>query len=510
MKKIFVIVAIIFFLPLTAQAIELSKDNLGLNVHWALGGNFYDYDYELKLEESGAKWAREHFSAEVLMGESADDWWDRYDTIMANYQELGLSVVGMLAYGPDNGVYTRPDLDWWSEYVTAVVDRYHDQISVWEIWNEPDSSDYLENNTVANYKELLRVGYQAVKAIDPNALVLNGALAQPDTDYALELYQEAGDYFDALNIHLYYCDRFISQGSIASLQTAVTNLHEATKQYNEQAKIWITEFGCSTYNDSVTENLQTQYLSQASRWLSGQPYIEKIFIYTFRNPTTRGDYENNFGLVDSNFTEKNSWRWFEDLPSEPIGETSLIYGAYRDLTWETNRATALRTGLEEYFGAGLIPISDTNWSTVVNAYAYGGYSVQAICQAIRYGGYTVSPTIHSEDWQTHQSYIDYIDKDWTGEKIVFAYDQPRIFIADEQEQARELKAELEANYDMSNLRINATNWNTIVNSYVYGQYPVAAIARAIVFGGKTVHPEFPWASWKATQDYLDYIDKELP
>lgn len=53
-------------------------------------------------------------------------------------------------------------------------------------------------------------------------------------------------------------------------------------------------------------------------------------------------------------------------------------------------------------------------------------------------------------------------------------------------------------------RVPATaqsRWYTWVNAYVYGGYPVAAIARAIQ-GYQTVHVGIPWNVWRTSPDYL--------
>ncbi|MCK5511104.1 hypothetical protein KAI65_06235 [Candidatus Parcubacteria bacterium] len=94
-------------------------------------------------------------------------------------------------------------------------------------------------------------------------------------------------------------------------------------------------------------------------------------------------------------------------------------------------------------------------------------------------------------------------------KPIFAYNKPRLAsLEKEQELALELRQELENNYTKKQLKgIDAHNWHTITNSYIYGEYPVEAIVKAIKFGGKTVHPDIYYPLWKTTKDYFDYIDK---
>ena len=95
------------------------------------------------------------------------------------------------------------------------------------------------------------------------------------------------------------------------------------------------------------------------------------------------------------------------------------------------------------------------------------------------------------------------------DKPIFAYNKPRLpSLEEEQRLALELRQKLENNYSKEQLKgIDAHNWHTITNSYIYGEYFVEAIVKAIKFGGKTVHPDIPYSVWKNAKDYLNYIDR---
>lgn len=89
----------------------------------------------------------------------------------------------------------------------------------------------------------------------------------------------------------------------------------------------------------------------------------------------------------------------------------------------------------------------------------------------------------------------------------FAYNKARLSsLMAEINQANLLKLELESLFN-GPIPIADINWPTLVNAYVYGGYPVLAIYKSIVFGGKTVHPSIPWSVWKNSPDYLEYINK---
>ncbi|MCD4706042.1 hypothetical protein K8R61_03095 [bacterium] len=80
-------------------------------------------------------------------------------------------------------------------------------------------------------------------------------------------------------------------------------------------------------------------------------------------------------------------------------------------------------------------------------------------------------------------------------------------MSQEQNKAKELKQGLEKYYGINKIPIHKKHWHTIVNSYIYGDYPINTIIKAIKLGGKTVHPNIPFSAWQTAKDYINYINK---
>ena len=99
-------------------------------------------------------------------------------------------------------------------------------------------------------------------------------------------------------------------------------------------------------------------------------------------------------------------------------------------------------------------------------------------------------------------------KPGTGEAVkAFAYGQERLKkLSEERRLAEELKNKLNQ-YFNSQIPKSAQHWYVLVNAYIYGGYPLEAIAQAIKFSGKTVHPAIPWSSWQNSDDYQNYINR---
>lgn len=106
----------------------------------------------------------------------------------------------------------------WGYFVYNTVSRYRGKVAAWEMWNEPDLTDAEDRGifwggSAEDYYRLLKVGYLAAKAADPDALVLFAGLAfwtdQAFLPHILDLMaadptaSRNGYYFDALPLHLY-------------------------------------------------------------------------------------------------------------------------------------------------------------------------------------------------------------------------------------------------------------------------------------------------------------------
>jgi hypothetical protein len=96
----------------------------------------------------------------------------------------------------------------------------------------------------------------------------------------------------------------------------------------------------------------------------------------------------------------------------------------------------------------------------------------------------------------------------SGKLILYAYQKPRLKnLSQEQQKASSLNSQLKTKLKRSSLRLPQNQWQTLLKAYVYGEYPVEAIYKAIIHGGKTVHPTIPWSIWKDSRDYKYYINR---
>lgn len=175
-------------------------------------------DFQPLLAGTPAGWARVELRWEYVNPEPGVWRWELYDELVDGYRELGFEQLGLLGYsvgwasgqGGSQGVLAPPDdLDAWEEYVRRTVERYHDHIDAWEIWNEPDTALFWGGRDGGDpevYLELLKRAHRAIKSVDPDATVMNGGLTGTErgANYLQRLLGlGGGEFLDAVAFHGY-------------------------------------------------------------------------------------------------------------------------------------------------------------------------------------------------------------------------------------------------------------------------------------------------------------------
>lgn len=141
-----------------------------------------------------------------------------------------------------------------------------------------------------------------------------------------------GNYFDIINYHA-YVDSW-------RMDEKYNCLMEVVNKYPvlQDKKIWLTETGASSYvsgtseeqNIVTDESIKTEFIEQTYAQHKRYDNIERIFIYTFTNPTNNTDKENNFGLATYDGQPFDAYYHFQAL-----GGAQLDFSAEQNETWQT-------------------------------------------------------------------------------------------------------------------------------------------------------------------------------
>ncbi|GAB3219296.1 hypothetical protein GCM10027454_08580 [Algoriphagus aestuariicola] len=203
--------------PRNANEIEASNWLIGCET---LDRDFTDYDeYKSYLNPLGIKrlrmqagWAK----TEKVKGQYDWAWLDH---IVDDANARGLEPWLQFSYG--NSIYegggginlaagvphSEEALEAWDRWVEALVMRYKDKVINWEIWNEPNFGDNLEN-TAEKAAALNSRTIKIVKRIQPESIVSGLAFGHIDLEYADRFFMaldQAGtlSLFDNMTYHDY-------------------------------------------------------------------------------------------------------------------------------------------------------------------------------------------------------------------------------------------------------------------------------------------------------------------
>ena len=216
---------------------------------------------------------------------TADNYhWEKYDQLMADYGERGLSTIIIIADIPSwagqtrSGPFNDDSRADFAEFVGAVVNRYSRppyNIKYWELFNEPDGTKPLYGATIntwgyygREYALMLKEVYPAIKAADPASQVVMGGLAydafvQPDGSgnfyqwFVEDVIKNGGaDYFDIMNFHYYY----FAHETWGNIIGKTTHLKNVLAYYGVTKPMICSEVGIWGYEDPYYLDLQARYV----------------------------------------------------------------------------------------------------------------------------------------------------------------------------------------------------------------------------------------------------------
>ena len=282
--------------------------------------SYEDINRELDaVAKTNASWLRVLVDWSRIESTRGQYDWGYLDNIVDNAQARGLRVLGVLAYTP---TWARPEgpgkLFWtvppvnpgdFANFSQAVIQRYGDRITNWEIWNEPNLPLFFgfADNKAQRYTDLLKAVYPAIKAVQPNSTVVAAGLSRlggndSPPGFLQQMYDlGAGGFFDAANAHPY-----VFPGGLAADTrngwSYVGQMRDIMVAHGDAGKkIWMTEVGAptSTGADGVSPEDQARQITDVMAAAANTGFSGPVFIYSVRdsNSSDRGNRERNFGAL---------------------------------------------------------------------------------------------------------------------------------------------------------------------------------------------------------------------
>lgn len=177
-----------------------------------------------RLHATGFGWVRQRLDWALLEPSPGMVDWQTSDAII--HDILGADLIPVIvldgtpawARGPqdlpptDNPFAPPTNFGNFADFAAAFADRYRDQLTFYQIWDEPNIAPHWGNHLIepVAYAQLLKVAATAIRDADPDATIISAALAPTrdrghtaiDEIYYLQRLYAAGaaPYFDVLAI----------------------------------------------------------------------------------------------------------------------------------------------------------------------------------------------------------------------------------------------------------------------------------------------------------------------
>lgn len=309
--------------------------------------------YFQNLQSLGVKWIRWDIDWSVVQSDNSTSYsWEGVDRVAATAKKYGINSLAIVTYSPkwaadqsckaDFGC-SPADSKIFGLFAGEAARRYKDSIFYWEIWNEPNTANFVGvKSDISRYSNILKEAYLEIKKVNQNNIVLSGGL-MPSGDesdgstspltFLKALYESgANQYFDAVALHPYsypvspnYVAAWNSWEQMASVRQLMMSKGDSAK------KIWITEYGAPTggpgsirdldqltftYNsDYMSETAQKEMAQQATAFYhQNADWMGPFFWYSLHdNGASKDTPENFFGLLRNDWSKKPAYDVLRNL-----------------------------------------------------------------------------------------------------------------------------------------------------------------------------------------------------
>jgi len=219
-----------------------------------------------------------------------------FDYRYGNFTKYGIESLAILDYGNTNilgeeyGRHIPKDkIDHWLDYVNEAILRYKENVTYFEIWNEPNI-DKFWNGTETEFFYLLNRTAYYIRDISPDVKIIAPGISGHDPDYLDRMISYIGseqfeELFYALNFHPY------SGSNAEIIAQKIQEVKAVAEKHEFNGEIWITEVGMSTdvsSEDRIEEEYREKWERQAEQLIKTYAEaltagIDRVIWYCYRD-----------------------------------------------------------------------------------------------------------------------------------------------------------------------------------------------------------------------------------
>lgn len=317
-------------------------------------------------KDSGVFWVRQQVAWEDMQDRSGTIHWGELDDIVAEAHANGVKVMIGIVRSPSwatpdrrNGMPAREHFGTFANFMGTMADRYQGRVQAYEIWNEQNLA-HENGGTVASadhYVDMLAAAYDAIKAADPNAIVVSGgcsstetnepSVAVSDVTFSYQMLSNPNFRADVVGVHPggqynppdtmwpdnpgpgphWQTSREFYFRRVEDIRQVMIDTGHADKQ------MWVTEFGWATanntpgyeYGNSTSFEQQAEYIARAFE--KGRyeyaPWMGAMFLWNLNYAVPWTQYEGNplheqaaFGILHGDWNPRPAWYAIRDIPKD--------------------------------------------------------------------------------------------------------------------------------------------------------------------------------------------------
>lgn len=316
-------------------------------------------------KDAGFGWIRQQVRWMDLHDRSGAIYWGELDQIVEDSHRAGvkllLSVVAAPSWAtPDgkNGLPSRQHFSTFAHFMGEMAKRYKGKVQAYEIWNEQNLAHENAGRvmSVSDYMDLLVMASQAIKANDPSAIVVSGAPSSTETnraDIAISdltfLRQMFNDprfrsAVDVVGVHpggasnppdTLWPERPGPGPHFVNSREFYFRRVEDVRNLMVQAglgdmKIWITEFGWATRNNTrgyefgnqISYEKQAEWIVRAfqmgryeySPWVTGMFLWQLNFAVPWRANGNELHEQASYGVINGDWSPRPAYLALKAMP----------------------------------------------------------------------------------------------------------------------------------------------------------------------------------------------------
>jgi len=296
---------------------NVSPSPYGINVHQVSNTVLQ------KVKSAGIKWIRTEAIWAAVEPQRNKYNWTNCDRVINYAQQNDLSVLLIIGYTPSwanrfRGINYPPDnVADWEKFVKTAVLRYKGKVKYWNIWNEPNVSDFFAQGKDVFVKKIFLPAAKVIRANDPEAFIVGPELAHLLSDgqewyfWMKYILTEAGNYIDVVSHHMYINEGvYFMYELLEKGESFIPSVKQIIDETGNGAKpFWITETGWNTQDFS--ENMQGANYLEILQKRRRKNYPVKLFFYEIIDDPKAGILP--WGVLRSNLTEKPAYTVYKDF-----------------------------------------------------------------------------------------------------------------------------------------------------------------------------------------------------